>query len=174
MSRPFWDFGRLATDVVAGIVAVMCDYCDCRAQPEIAALSAQHEEILAVVGALRRLLDDGCDAGELTRLVAELSVLLLPHARRKEAGVFAELRLAVGSDYVERFDREHDMIEAQLIDPSLDAETLVSVLDILSAHILDEETDMYSAARQLLDATQWAAVDHAVHHLNGAQVHTAG
>lgn len=169
MSRPFWDFGRLATDGVAGIVAVMCDYCDCRAQPEIAALSAQHEEILAVVGALRRLLDDGCDVGELTRLVAELSVLLLPHARREEAGVFAELRLAVGSDYVERFDREHDMIEAQLIDPSLGAETLASVLDILSAHILDEETDMYSAARQLLDATQWAAVDHAVHHLNGAQ-----
>lgn len=64
MSRPFWDFGRLATDGVAGIVAVMCDYCDCRAQPEIAALSAQHEEILAVVGALRRLLDDGCDVGE--------------------------------------------------------------------------------------------------------------
>ena len=148
----------------------MCDYCDCRSQPEIAVLSDQHEQILSVIAALRRALADGVDS-ELAPCVSALSDLLLPHARREEVGVFAQLRDAVSTGYVGRFEREHVEIERQLTAPALDRSSLASVLDVLSEHILDEETDMYPAARQLLDATQWAAVDHAVQHLYHPHAH---
>jgi hemerythrin-like domain-containing protein len=138
----------------------MCDYCDCRSQPQIAALSAEHEVLLAITAAIRRSVADG---RTIRPELAELAELLAPHAAREEAGLFAVLRDAgVGEDYVGHFEEEHRRLEELLETAGHERHAAVALVDLLDEHILREETDMFPAARQLLDAAQWDAVDEAV------------
>ncbi len=138
----------------------MCDYCDCRAQPQIAALSAEHERMLSVTAAIRRSVAAG---RAVSAEVDELGGLLSPHAEREEIGLFAVLRDAgVDASYVGRFEDEHRRIETLLSSARDDVPAAVMLVDLLEDHILHEETDMFPASRQLLDAEMWAAVDDAV------------
>lgn len=133
----------------------MCDYCDCRSQPEIQALSDEHEAILAVVGGLRRAGDRAAIAGGLDTLEA----LLRPHTRREEAGIFTQLHPLVAPGYVGRFRVDHDRIDDLLAAAREGRAPLGAFLDVLQEHILEEETDMYPAARQMLGAVEWDAID---------------
>ena len=66
----------------------MCDYCDCRSHPEIAALSADHEVLLALLADLRR----ATDAGDAERAEMPLGALLDDHVAREESDLFPAAR----------------------------------------------------------------------------------
>jgi hypothetical protein len=93
----------------------------------------------------------------------ELVRLLAPHTYREEVGIFARLRAAdVDEGYVARFEGDHREIDRQIIAARADHRSIGRLLDEVAQHILDEETDMYPAARQLLAPSDWDAVDRAV------------
>jgi hemerythrin-like domain-containing protein len=133
----------------------MCDYCGCRSEPEIAALSADHERMLALTAGLRRAQATGVPAPELA---AELTRVLGPHARREERGVFAAL-VAEGIDaaYVLRFEHEHDTLEELLADADA-RHQMMHIVDLLEDHILREESDLFPAAHHLLGPDAWAKI----------------
>jgi hypothetical protein len=143
------------------MLAVMCDYCDCRSQPEIAALSGDHEQLLSMTASLRRTLEAGHPVDG--RQIGELAELLLPHAEREQLGLFAALRdVGVGPDYVGRFEDDHHRIDDLLVSAAHERNALRTLIDLVEDHIFREETDMFPAARQLLDPEHWDAVDHRV------------
>ena len=135
----------------------MCDYCDCRSHPEIAALSDDHHRLLPLLHDLGRTADVD-DAAAAADIIGELDAILRAHAVREERGVFAELRAtAVDAEYLDRFEHDHHRIHALLdgfsaIGWQHAARDLVA---LLRAHILREETDLFPAAHQLLSPTQW-------------------
>ena len=114
----------------------MCDYCDCRSRPPLAAFGAEHERI----GSLLADVDRGGDP-------AALLELLEAHGRREEAGLYPALA-AAGVD-VAGLDDEHARIHAGLRrgDPAAAA--------ALRAHIHAEEHDLFPAAHQLLSDAAW-------------------
>lgn len=138
----------------------MCDYCDCRSHPEIAALSDDHERLGELLGQLTRAVEqhDRAAAGSVGR---ELHALLDPHAAREERGVFAQLRLAdVGDGYVALFEDDHRLVHAlaeQCQGPGWE-QAAGDLVRVLGNHILREETDLFPAAHQLLTPRQWDAV----------------
>jgi iron-sulfur cluster repair protein YtfE (RIC family) len=133
----------------------MCDYCDCRSEPEIAALSAEHEHMLSLTARIRRATAMGEPTGEV---VAELAEILIPHSRREERGVFAALTAeGIASSYIELFESDHDALEA-LLSRSDDPRQPMLLVELLEAHILREETDLFPAAHQVLGSRAWAAM----------------
>jgi hemerythrin-like domain-containing protein len=133
----------------------MCDYCGCRSEPEIAALSTDHERMLALTARLRRVHDAGDSAAEL---LAELAGVLGPHARREERGVFAALVAeGVGAEYVARFEHDHDTLEGLMSHNDAGSQTL-RIVELLEHHILREESDLFPAAYQMLGSDAWATI----------------
>ena len=70
--------------------------------------------------------------------------------------------VGVDSDDVGRFEADHLRIEKMLASATSERRVLRPLIELLEDHILREETDMFPAARQLLDSAQWDAVDHRV------------
>ena len=139
----------------------MCDYCDCRSHPQIAALSADHETILHLLVRLRRAVErDDSDGARM--LLSPLGELVDRHTRREESGVFTQLRRAdLDVAYVDRFERDQDRLHRLLEGCAgprwrQSAELLVRSL---GEHIAREESDAFPAAHQLLRPDQWDAVD---------------
>ena len=142
----------------------MCDYCGCRSEPEIAALSADHERMLALTAQLRRAHEMGDDA---SGLVAELVGALGPHARREELGVFAALVAeGVDADYVAVFERDHDIIHELLSRDDAPSQAL-RIVELLEDHILREESDLFPAAHQMLGSEAWASIAASDHSADG-------
>ena len=136
----------------------MCDYCDCRSHLEITALSADHEALLSVTAAMGESLAAGHPVSG--HHVDELRGLLVPHAQREEVGLFAAMRDAgVDPHYVGWFEDDHQRIEGLLATAAHDCSAARLLIELVEDHILREETDMFPAARQLLDPDQWDAVD---------------
>lgn len=136
----------------------VCDYCDCRSQPEIAALSADHGALLSMTAALRLAL--AADHPVHGRPLEELRDLLVAHTEREELGLFAALRTAgVGPDYVDWFEDDHHRIEELLTSAAEERNAVRPLIELVEDHILREETDMFPAARQLLDPDDWDAID---------------
>jgi len=133
----------------------VCDYCGCRSEPEIAALSADHEHMLSLTARLRR----AHAAGEpLSELAGGLADLLGPHARREEVGVFAALlEEGIDSTYVERFEQEHENLEA-LTTRDISPGQALQLVELLEGHIFREETDLFPAAHQLLGSDAWTMI----------------
>jgi len=140
----------------------MCDYCDCRLIPKIGALSIEHERVLSLMATLRRL--DNAEpspaiAEESTRLLTELRVEFAPHTRREEVGLFSMFdEVGIDADYTKRFADDHVDIADLLERSATDHGAITDLLDRLDRHILEEETDVYPAARQLFSAAHWAEV----------------
>jgi hemerythrin-like domain-containing protein len=136
----------------------MCDYCDCRRIPEIAALGEEHERIEDLADLVMKAVKDS-DADTET-LFARLVGLLTTHVAREESGLFIEARTAgLGAEYVEDLEEDHRHFEALLKDPStLDAAAVEALFDELHRHIAIEEYDLFPAAAQLLSADQWARI----------------
>jgi hemerythrin-like domain-containing protein len=139
----------------------VCDYCDCRSHPQIAALSADHEVILHVLVSLRRAVDGG-DVDTARAMLTTLAELLDRHARREEGGVFMQLRRAdVDGEYVDRFELEHDELDRLLGECAGPGwrQPALQLAALLGDHIAREESDLFPAAHQLLRPDQWDAVD---------------
>jgi hypothetical protein len=142
----------------------MCDYCDCRSHAPIAELSADHERLLDDLAALRRAAAAGDDGGARAAL-GRLRPLLEAHAAREEQGVFHELVAAdAGAGYVEAFRAEHDRLHTLVAAAGSPRwrEATAELCELLADHIAREERDLFPAAHQLLQPSQWDAVD-AVH-----------
>ena len=138
----------------------MCDYCDCRAQPEIAGLSADHELLLSMTAALRRSLAAGLSIE--AHHLDELADLLLPHTEREEVGVFTALRdVGVEADYVIRFEDDHRQIEELMASAAGVRSAVGPLIELVEDHFLREETDLFPA-RQLLAPDRWDAVEQRV------------
>lgn len=142
----------------------MCDYCDCRSHPQIASLSAEHDELLELLGQLVRAVA-GDDRTAAMGIVSRVDAILGDHAHREERGIFAALRSAdVASSYIGRFEQEHVVVHDVIgrstsEDWQQSARTLVG---LLAEHIAREETDLFPAAHQLLTPKHWDDVDRAV------------
>lgn len=133
----------------------MCDYCGCRSEPEIAALSADHEHMLELTAQLRRAHEMGVSALDV---VAELAGALGPHARREELGIFAALVAeGVDAEYVAVFERDHDIIHDLLSRDDAPSQAL-RIVELLEDHILREESDLFPAAHQMLGSDAWASI----------------
>jgi hemerythrin-like domain-containing protein len=133
----------------------MCDYCGCRSEPEIAALSADHEHMLELTAQLRRAHEMSVSALDV---VAELAGALGPHARREERGIFAALVAeGVDAEYVAVFERDHDIIHDLLSRDDAPSQAL-RIVELLEDHILREESDLFPAAHQMLGSDAWASI----------------
>ena len=137
----------------------MCDYCDCRSHPEIAALSQDHEVLLEHLAEL----DDARnadDAGRARGVMADLHDVLAPHGAREERGVFHQLRDTLGDPgYVGGFEQDHTRFH-ELLDGTNDWKAAsAELIELLRDHILREESDLFPAAHQLLEPHQWGAID---------------
>lgn len=138
----------------------MCDYCDCRSHPEIAALSNDHEQLIEMLARLMRAVEAD-DAAAATAVGEELHKVLDVHAAREERGVFDQLRrVDAPHEYVAMFEHDHHAIHALLHErPSADwRDRACELVGLLRDHILREETDLFPAAHQMLVPTQWDAI----------------
>lgn len=144
----------------------MCDYCDCRSQPAIGELSAEHESMLALVGRIRSAVATS-DLPWLAALQVELGFLLAAHTSREERGVFAALRdTDVDPAYLGRFEADHRAID-ELLAGAVEPERALSLARLLEEHIRREESDLFPAAHQLVPPERWQAVEE-LHAAGGA------
>ena len=145
----------------------MCDYCGCRRQAAIDELSDEHDRLLNLAYGLRRAVRRDDHATVVETLDTEIVPLLRHHTDKEERGLFTQLRHAWAVD--ERLDSlvdEHRDVERQIDRVRAGGATwklhVRQLADTLSAHIMDEETDLFPYALYELDTTQWSAID-AVH-----------
>jgi hemerythrin-like domain-containing protein len=142
----------------------MCDYCDCRSHPPIAALSADHEGLLGLLVALRQ----AAETADRDRAVPSLAALrhrLAVHAAREEHGLFNQLRDAqLDGAYVTMFEQDHRRVDTLLHDAGGHGwrAAVGELVELLTEHIAREEYDLFPVAHQVLAPSQWDAVD-AVH-----------
>lgn len=137
----------------------MCDYCGCRSEPEIAALSTDHEHMLTLTAGLRRAHEAGIP---MPQLLAELTAMLGPHSRREERGLYAALAAEVTDpDYVAMFEHDHHELDALVMRADADQHTL-QITALLEEHFLREETDLFPAAHQMLGSQAWATIAESV------------
>ncbi len=91
--------------------------------------------------------------------------MVLAHAEREQAGLFAALRdVGVDQEYLGRFERDHQRIDDLLAKANSEPSAVEAVIELVEDHIRREETDMFPAARQLLDPARWDVVDDAGPH----------
>src|SRR5262245_54422408 len=151
--RPWPPGRRLST-----VRSTMCDYCDCRSEPEIAALSADHDRLIWNLHDLSQAAESE-DHGRLVRIAADLRSRLDQDATREEQGLFAQLRAEVGDAYVDAFTTDHERIHSLVAAAAAGDVGAAKDLDrVLRDHILLEESDLFPAAHQLLSPAQWDAV----------------
>lgn len=137
----------------------MCDYCGCRSEAEIAALSTDHEHMLTLTAGLRRAHKVGVPAPQL---FAELTAMLGPHSRREERGLYAALAAEVADpEYVALFAHDHEELDALVMGADAD-QHILQITGLLEAHILREETDLFPAAHQMLGSQAWATIAESV------------
>ena len=133
----------------------MCDHCGCRAIPAIAALTAEHETILALAWTLAEATRHGdpTDPAVLDQLVR----LLDAHVVQEETGLYP---LLMGTDDLsitecDALEDEHREIETWLTAGSLDRRGYYS----LAAHIEAEETYLFPAAMFGFDDEEWETLE---------------
>jgi len=139
----------------------MCDYCDCRSHPQIAALSEDHEHLVHLLTELERAMG-GDDPQPARDVIRQLHDGLHVHAAREERGVFAQMRQVVlDEDYVAMFERDHVELHRLIGDAGGAGwrDAAVGLSQVLRRHILREETDLFPAAHQMLEPAQWDAID---------------
>ena len=138
----------------------MCDYCDCRSAKEIAELSADHEQLLELLGQLGRAVRAD-DESVVPVVLAEVAAILLPHAAREERGVFHQLRVAdIDGAYLDRFEDDHHRVHALLdADGSDWRGCAADLIELLEDHIFREETDLFPVARAVLPPSAWDAIE---------------
>lgn len=141
----------------------MCEYCGCLDVAQIAELTAEHDAVVARIGAARRAVE----AGDLSLAAAEarfIAVLLGPHTAVEEEGLFPAM-LDEFPGHVHRLRDEHRAVESVLAeaadgvpaDPTW-PQRLVETLRLLREHILAEQDGVFPAALSVLGPDDWDAV----------------
>lgn len=139
----------------------MCEYCGCQSVPAIAELTAEHDQVVDLIG-LVRAADRRGDVDDMIGLSRRISAVLGPHTLVEEQGLFP----AMATDFPEQIvvlEAEHRRIEAVLgeasdpvvrADPSWPAR-LIDVLALLRDHILKEQDGVFPASLSTLTTAQW-------------------
>jgi hemerythrin-like domain-containing protein len=137
----------------------VCSYCGCRAIAPVARLSAEHVEVLELLGDLRRASADGRPGFE--EVLGRLTRALDAHTGGEERSLLGELRgdPELGP-YVAVLCAEHGEIDAALaaLSPG-DAAGLAALETLLRRHIDKEENGLFPAAAIALDGEAWDRVD---------------
>ncbi len=134
----------------------MCDYCDCRTRPLLAALGADHDRVRSLAGEIERAVADD-DRVTMRRAAGELATLLADHSHVEERSLYPELdRAGMPTDGLRA---EHASVEATVAAAAqaedIDADELVSAVGELRDHVFREEYDLFPAAHQLLGDAAW-------------------
>jgi Hemerythrin HHE cation binding domain len=142
----------------------MCEYCGCQALESIDQLTLENEAVMKLVGWVRETHRVG-DVARMAELARQISAVLGPHTAVEEQGLFPALA-ADSPDRTAALVAEHRRVEAVLaeaVGPFLTDPTwpqrLIEALDLLRAHILEEQDGVFPAAFALLDIEQWGAVE---------------
>lgn len=136
----------------------MCSYCGCADIEVVGRFLVEHEAVVNACGDLRR----AC-AGvgtDVTKAVDDLLVLLRPHTRAEEVGLFAVLAEDVEfTDHVHGLCAEHDRLETLLAAVRAGDHDLVHETErLLRAHIDREENGLFPAAAIAFAGPEWQRV----------------
>jgi hypothetical protein len=137
----------------------VCDYCDCRTLPPIAALSADHEILASIGSRVRDALARG-DIETARQSFGTLVARLREHTATEERGLFAALRADPAMhEPVARLEADHarlgDAVGSLGADDDAWARDVTRVLDDLAAHIWVEEYDVFPASIVGVSAADW-------------------
>jgi hemerythrin-like domain-containing protein len=139
----------------------MCEYCGCQSVPVIAELTAEHDEIVELVGETRAAYQRA-DIEAMVELCQRISAVLAPHTVVEEQGLFP----AMTADFPEQIaalQAEHRRIEAVLgaagdgtarADEAWPAR-VIETLALLRKHIFKEQDGVFPAALSTLSNDQW-------------------
>jgi hemerythrin-like domain-containing protein len=142
----------------------MCEYCGCQAVASIAALTEEHDRVVALIGQVRAARTRG-DVGRMAALARSMSGVLGPHTTVEEQGLFPPLAEEF-PDHVAALEAEHRRIEAVLgeaangvpSDPKW-PDRLTETLHLLREHILAEQDGVFPAALTRLEPADWDRID---------------
>jgi hemerythrin-like domain-containing protein len=144
----------------------VCEYCGCQAIASIAALTAEHDVVVNLIGTANAAVRAG-DLSVAARQVGRILEVLEPHTAVEEQGLFPALA-GDFPDHVGQLTGQHRTIESALVEaisppegrPSADVEArLVRALYLLREHILAEQDGVFPAALAALGPDEWAAVE---------------
>jgi hemerythrin-like domain-containing protein len=143
----------------------VCEYCGCQEIASIAALTAEHDAVVNLIGTANAAVRAG-DLPAAARQVAWILEVLGPHTVVEEQGLFPALA-GEFPDHVEQLTGQHRTIESALEQTSLPdgvttqafGESLVKALYLLREHILAEQDGVFPAALAALGPDEWAAVE---------------
>jgi iron-sulfur cluster repair protein YtfE (RIC family) len=137
----------------------VCSYCGCRAIAPVARLSAEHVEVLELLGDLRRA--PALGRAGFDEALDRLTQALGAHTGGEERSLLAELRddPELGA-HVAALCAEHGEIDEALaaLRPG-DAPALAALETLLRRHIDKEENGLFPAAAIALGAEAWDRVD---------------
>lgn len=131
----------------------MCDHCGCRNFAPIAELTGEHDEILRLAWQVV----EATHATEAEQARMDLRALLDLHVRKEEFGLYP-LLVACGRITRMRSDdleEEHVEIRRSLAGGDFIRRDYYA----LAAHVEDEETDLFPAARFAFDEEEWALLE---------------
>ncbi len=138
----------------------MCSYCGCREITEIGRLSEEHEELVNLLGELRRAIEDR-DIKGVQRCAVALHRTLRPHTLAEEQGLFAELRHeAELEQHIDELLLDHTEIEEALEHISAGDHSAYALLEHeLRRHIDREENGLFPAAAVALGGDAWDRIE---------------
>ena len=93
----------------------MCSYCGCESIEVVGRFMAEHVDIINATTELRLGCADG-DGPRVVRAVDRLELLLHPHTKSEEVGLFAVLRRQEEfTEHVDSLCSEHTALDEQLV-----------------------------------------------------------
>ncbi|MFJ9460699.1 hemerythrin domain-containing protein [Kitasatospora sp. NPDC101447] len=142
----------------------MCEYCGCQALATIRDLTAEHDAVVNLIGAVRTAHHDG-DAPGMAAAARAIAAVLRPHTEVEERGLFPFMAVEF-PDHIAVLEAEHRHIEAVLGEAAGGTPTdptwprrLLDTLGRLRAHILKEQDGVFPAALAQLSGEEWEAVE---------------
>lgn len=141
----------------------MCTYCGCESIEVIGRFMAEHTDIINAAGVLRRAAAEG-DRAQVLDAVGKVEVLLHPHTRNEEVGLFTVMRRQEEFvDHIDSLCAEHTTLDEQLegirdSDP-VDVALVDRFIHDLRHHIEREDNGLFPASAIALDGPDWGEVD---------------
>ena len=138
----------------------MCSYCGCESIEVVGRFMAEHVDIINATTELRHACAAD-DAPRVARAVDGIEVILHPHTRNEEVGLFAVLRRQEEfTEHVDTLCHEHTALDEQLLRIRNGEHALVlGFLAELRAHIDKEENGLFPASAIALSGAEWDEVE---------------
>jgi hypothetical protein len=142
----------------------MCEYCGCQEVPAIALLTAEHDAVVDLIGAVRAAVEQG-HLDDAAVGCQRMQVVLGPHTRVEEQALFPAMRTEFPAQ-IDGLLAEHRSIEAVLAEAAAGTPTdpawparLLGALRELREHILKEQDGVFPASLAILAAEDWERLD---------------